>query len=143
MYMNQIYFGQGAYGVETAANTYFGKHVEDLDLAEAAMIAGIPKSPNYYNPKANPKAAKARQETVLSQMEKYNFITPEEHKKASEEKLEYKSLTSNPGSKSYFIDYCIQILIDKFGPDAVYKQGLKFTPPLTRPCRKPPNGPLP
>ena len=125
MYMNQIYFGQGAYGVETAANTYFGKHVEDLDLAEAAMIAGIPKSPNYYNPKANPKAAKARQETVLSQMEKYNFITPEEHKKASEEKLEYKSLTSNPGSKSYFIDYCIQILIDKFGPDAVYKQGLK------------------
>ena len=125
MYMNQIYFGQGSYGVETAANTYFGKHVEDLDLAEAAMIAGIPKSPNYFNPLANPKAAKERQETVLGQMEKYNFITPEQHKEAYAEKLTYKSLNTNPGSKSYFINYCIQILIDKFGPDAVYKQGLK------------------
>ncbi|MCH3951285.1 MAG: penicillin-binding protein 1A [Acidaminococcus sp.] len=125
MYMNQIYFGQGAYGVETAANTYFGKHVEDLDLAECAMLAGIPKSPNYYNPLSNPKAAKERQSTVLDQMEKYGFISAEQHKKAYEEKLTYKSLTTNPGSKSYFINYCIQILIDKFGPDAVYKQGLK------------------
>jgi penicillin-binding protein 1A len=125
MYMNQIYFGQGSYGVETAANTYFGKHVEDLDLAECAMIAGIPKSPNYYNPLANPKAAKERQETVLSQMEKYNFITAKQHKEAYDEKLQYKSLATNPGSKSYFINYCVQILIDKFGPDAVYKQGLK------------------
>jgi penicillin-binding protein 1A len=125
MYMNQIYFGQGCYGVETAANMYFGKHVEDLDLAECAMIAGIPKSPNYFNPLSNPKAAKARQETVLSQMEKYNFITADQHKAASSEKLEYKSLATNPGSKSYFINYCVQILIDKFGPDAVYKQGLK------------------
>lgn len=55
MYMNQIYFGQGAYGVETAANTYFGKHVEDLDLAQSAMIAGIPKSPNYYSPCPTPR----------------------------------------------------------------------------------------
>ncbi len=125
MYMNQIYFGQGAYGVETAANTYFSKHVEDLDLAQCAMIAGIPKSPNYYSPLANPKAAKERQKTVLEQMVKYNFITQEQMDKAYAEPLTYKSLNVNPGSKKYFIDYCIQLLVDKYGPDAVYKQGLK------------------
>ena len=125
MYMNQIYFGQGAYGVETAANTYFGKHVEDLDLAQSAMIAGIPKSPNYYSPLSNPKAAKARQKTVLEQMTKYGFITKEEADKAYAEPLTYKSLNESPGSKKYFIDYCIQLLVDKFGPDAVYKQGMK------------------
>lgn len=125
MYMNQIYFGQGAYGVETAANTYFGKHVQDLDLAQCAMIAGIPKSPNYFSPLANPKAAKERQQTVLDQMVKYGFITQEQADAAYAEPLTYKSLNDSPGSKKYFIDYCIQILVDKYGPDAVYKQGLK------------------
>ena len=125
MYMNQIYFGQGAYGVETAANTYFGKHVQDLNLAECAMIAGLPKSPNYYSPLSNPKAGAARQKTVLEQMYKYKFITKEQMDKALKTKLEYKSLTSSLGSKKYFVNYCIQLLIDKYGPDAVYKQGLK------------------
>ncbi|WP_337464947.1 penicillin-binding protein 1A [Acidaminococcus timonensis] len=125
MYMNQIYFGQGSYGVETAANTYFGKHVQDLDLAQCAMIAGIPKSPNYYSPLSNPKAAKERQKTVLEQMAKYGFITKEQADEAYAEPLTYKSLNESPGSKKYFIDYCIQLLVDKFGPDAVYKQGLK------------------
>lgn len=125
MYMNQIYFGQGAYGVETAANTYFGKHVQDLDLAQCAMIAGIPKSPNYYSPLSNPKAAKERQKTVLEQMTKYGFITKEQADEAYAEPLTYKSLNESPGSKKYFIDYVIQLLVDKFGPDAVYKQGLK------------------
>ena len=125
MYMNQIYFGQGAYGVETAANTYFGKHVEDLNLAECAMIAGIPKSPNYYSPLSNPKAAAERQKTVLEQMAKYGFITQDQAVKAENTKLTYKKLTTTLGSKKYFIDYCIQLLIDEYGPDAVYKQGLK------------------
>lgn len=125
MYMNQIYFGQGSYGVETAANTYFGKHVQDLDLAQCAMIAGIPKSPNYYSPLSNPKAAKERQKTVLEQMAKYGFITKEQADEAYAEPLTYKSLNESPGSKKYFIDYVIQLLVDKFGPDAVYKQGLK------------------
>ena len=125
MYLNQIYFGAGAYGVETAANTYFGKHVQDLNLAECAMLAGIPKSPNYYSPTANPKAAAARQKTVLEQMVKYGFINQAQMDKAEATKLVYKSLTTNLGSKKYFVDYCIQLLIDQYGPDAVYKQGLK------------------
>ncbi len=125
MYMNQIYFGQGAYGVETASNIYFGKHVEDLDLAQCAMLAGLPKSPNYYSPLTNPKAGKARQRVVLDQMTKYGFITKDQADKAYAEPLNYKSLNTAPGSKKYFIDYVIQMLVEKFGPDAVYKQGLK------------------
>ena len=75
MYLNRIYFGQGTYGVECASLYYFGKHVEDIDLAEAATLAAIPKSPNYYNPLENPKASKERQELVLDQMVKYGYIT--------------------------------------------------------------------
>ena len=74
MYVNHIYFGQGAYGVQTAAKVYFNKNAEDLSLAECAMLAGIPKSPNYYSPLNNLKAAKERQRTVLEQMVKYGYI---------------------------------------------------------------------
>ncbi len=126
MYMNQIYFGQGAYGVETAANRYFGKHVEDLDLAQCAMLAGIPKSPNYYSPIDNPKAGAERQKVVLSQMVKYGFITKEQSDKAAKEKLEYKNIVSDVGSTKYFLNYCVQLVMDQYGPDAVYKQGLKI-----------------
>lgn len=125
MYMNQIYFGQGAYGVETAANTYFGKHVEQLSLAECAMIAGLPKSPNYYSPITNPKAGAERQKIVLEQMVKYGFITQSQMDQALQHKLVYKSMTTSLGSKKYFVDYVTQLLIDQYGPDAVYKQGLK------------------
>lgn len=125
MYLNQIYFGQGSYGVETAANTYFGKHVQDLNLAECAMIAGLPKSPNYYSPISNPKAGAERQKTVLEQMVKYGFITQAQMDQALKTKLVYKRLATSLGSKKYFVDYCIQLLIDQYGPDAVYKQGLK------------------
>lgn len=125
MYLNQIYFGQGAYGVECAANKYFGKHVENLDLAESAMLAGLPKSPNYYSPIDNPKVGKERQLTVLNQMVKYNFITQEQADAAAAQKLVYKDIQSDLGSKKYFVSYCIQLLIDEYGPDAVYKGGLK------------------
>lgn len=74
LYLNQIYFGQGAYGVQSASIVYFNKNVEDLTLAECAMLAGIPKSPNYYSPFNNLKAATERQATVLDQMVKYEFI---------------------------------------------------------------------
>ena len=126
MYLNQIYFGRGAYGVESAANTYFGKHVEDLSLAECAMLAGLPKSPNYYSPINNPKAGADRQKIVLEQMAKYNFITKDQMNEALNQKLVYKNIVTELGLKKYFINYCIQILIDKYGPDAVYKQGMKI-----------------
>lgn len=87
MYLNQIYFGEGSYGVESASLTYFGKHVQDLDLAQAACLAAIPKSPNYFDPMENPKANKERRDLVLDQMVKYGHITQVEANKAKAEEL--------------------------------------------------------
>lgn len=129
LYLNQIYFGQGAYGVQSAAQVYFGKNVEDLSLAECAMLAGIPKSPNYYSPFNNLKAASERQATVLEQMVKYGYIDSSTAGKAQNTKLQ---LASRPVQSTtttiapYFIDYVTQLLIDKYGADAVYKDGLKI-----------------
>lgn len=127
LYLNQIYFGQGAYGVQSAAQIYFGKNVEDLSIAESAMLAGIPKSPNYYSPQSNLKAAKERQETVLEQMVKYGYLSQEASDKArkTEIKLAKRSIGSGV-TASYFVDYITQQLIDKYGADAVYKDGLKI-----------------
>lgn len=126
MYLNQIYFGQGAYGVESAALVYFDKHVDKLSLAECAMLAGLPKSPNYYSPFNNLKAAKERQEIVLDQMVKYNLISPSEAQKAKDEKIVLAtSQKKRTGVLDYFIDYVTQQLVDKYGADAVYKEGLK------------------
>ncbi len=127
LYLNQIYFGQGAYGVQSAAIVYFGKNVEDLTLSECAILAGIPKSPNYYSPLNNMKASKERQGVVLEQMVKYEYISPDMANKARnvEIKLAAKSNPANNTFASYFIDYVTQYLIDKYGADSVYKDGLK------------------
>lgn len=126
MYMNQIYFGRGAYGIQTAAHTYFGKDVGDLTLAECAMIAGLPKSPNYYSSSVN--EATARKNVVVGQMEKYGYITPsqaEEAKKASLD-IKQKSTSNTTNETAYFIDYVTQEIAQKYGDDALYKDGLKI-----------------
>lgn len=127
LYMNQIYFGQGAYGVQAAARTYFGKDVKDLTLNECAMLAGIPKSPNYYSPLNSLEAAKQRKAVVLDQMAKYGYISDSEANAAKKEELSIVK-TSNDGVKaaSYFVDYVLQLLVDKYGDDAIYKDGLKI-----------------
>jgi 1A family penicillin-binding protein len=89
LYLNEIYFGNLAYGVEAAAQTYFGKHARDLDLAECAMLAGLPQSPPYHNPFENPDNAKARQAVVLNLMVKHGYITADQARRAGEEKLYY------------------------------------------------------
>lgn len=127
MYLNQIYFGQGAYGIQSASRVYFGKDVGDLSLAQSAMLAGIPKSPNFFSPLSNFKEAKARQEVVLDQMVKYGFISPSEANAAKNEKIDVTShLKNNSKILDYYIDYVTQIVIDKFGADTVYKEGLKI-----------------
>jgi penicillin-binding protein 1A len=126
LYLNQIYFGQGAYGVQAAAWVYFGKNVENLNLAECAMLAGIPKSPNYFNPLNNLKAAKERQVVVLDQMVKYDFISQDTANKAKANELKVASRSPGSGGEAaYFVDYVTQQLIDRYGADAVYKDGLK------------------
>ncbi|MEG1160344.1 MAG: transglycosylase domain-containing protein, partial [Acidaminococcaceae bacterium] len=101
MYLNQIYFGQGSYGIESASLTYFGKHVQDLSLAQCAMLAGLPKSPNYYSPLDNPKAGAERQHIVLDQMAKYGFITQKQAQEAKNEKLVYSTSVNKNGSLKY------------------------------------------
>lgn len=128
LYLNQIYFGQGAYGVQAAAQIYFGKNAEDLGLPECAMLAGIPKSPNYYSPFNNFKASNERKSTVLDQMGKYGYIDTFTSRKAKTEEIKLIKHASNnePTVASYFIDYVTQQLIEKYGADAVYKEGLKI-----------------
>ena len=127
LYLNQIYFGQGAYGVQAAAKTYFGKNVEDLDLNECAMLAGIPKSPNYYSPFNNFNAAQERKEVVLDQMEKYGYINHATARKTTEEKPTLANKTqAKDTTGAYFIDYITQKVIDRYGADAIYKEGLKI-----------------
>ena len=126
-YLNQIYFGQGAYGVEAAAKTYFGKDVSALTLNECAMLAGIPKSPNYYSPFNNLEAARARRATVLEQMAKYHYISSSEASRLKKEDLKLaRPQAGDTTEAAYFIDYVVQGLIDKYGADAVYKSGLKI-----------------
>lgn len=127
MYLNQIYFGQGAYGIESASMYYFGKHVQDLSIAEAATLAAIPKSPNYFNPFENPQASKERKELVIDQMYKYGMIDEATSNAAKAQKLILR--TSNAGSsdsRSYFFDMIIQKVISEVGADALYKGGLKI-----------------
>ncbi len=128
MYLNQIYFGRGAYGVQAAAQTYFGKDVDQLDLSECAMLAGIPRSPNYYSPLNNLDAATQRKAEVLDQMVKYNYIDSATAEKTKNEplKLVAQKDTNAADSSSYFIDYITQEMIDRFGADMVYKEGLKI-----------------
>ncbi|WP_156443196.1 penicillin-binding protein 1A [Burkholderia sp. RF4-BP95] len=90
VYMNQIYLGQRAYGFASAARVYFGKDLKDITLAEAAMLAGLPKAPSAYNPVVNPKRAKVRQEYILQRMLELNFITREQYDEAVAQPLVVK-----------------------------------------------------
>lgn len=128
MYMNQIYFGQGAYGIQTASHVYFGKDVKDLDLAQCALLAGLPNSPNYYSPFRSVEAAKSRQSVVLDQMAKYGYISADEAAAAKEADLGLASpeASGTGGEASYFVSYVVQALVDKYDSDAIYKEGLRI-----------------
>ena len=129
MYMNQIYFGQGAYGVQSAAHVYFGKDVRDLTLAQCAMLAGLPQSPNYYSPFNNLEAGKKRQAVVLGQMVKYGYLTQDKADAAREADLGLvakQEQTHENNNASYFINYVIAQISEKYGDDAIYKDGLKI-----------------
>lgn len=129
MYMNQIYFGQGAYGVQSAAHVYFGKDASQLTLAQAALIAGLPQSPNYYSPFNDLEASKKRQAVVLGQMVKYGYITQEQADQARQADLGLvakQEQTHEKSNASYFINYVIAQVSEKYGDDAIYKDGLKI-----------------
>ena len=124
-YLNQIYFGQGAYGVGSAARSYFDKDIRALTLAESAFLAGLPKSPSKFSPFSAYELAKNRQEHVLARMEEVGFITAAEREAAAKEKLNFH----RPGSEHlapYFVEYVRQLLVAKYGESMVYKGGLQI-----------------
>jgi len=122
MYLNQVYFGNGAYGVESAARTYFGKHVEELTLSECAVMAGIPKSPNAYNPIVDVERAQRRKETVLARMQSEGYINAQEAEAAKAEPVQVRR--GEVQNAPYFTEYVRQQLAATYGDNAVYKGGL-------------------
>lgn len=128
MYMNQIYFGQGAYGIQTAAKTYFNKDVNELTLTQCAMLAGLPKSPNYYSPFNNLNEAKKCKNVVLDQMVKYGYVSAAEAEDAKNQDLGLSKSHQSKEADEYasFIDYVSQQVAKKYGDDALYKEGLKI-----------------
>ncbi len=127
-YLNTIYFGNGAYGIGMAARVYFDKHASDLTLAEAALLAGIPVNPTAYDPTANPTAAKARRDTVLTLMFGQGLITREQYDVAREAPLPSPDQVHLPGTRGpaqYFAEYVKSQLIPYYGSGKVFGGGLK------------------
>jgi penicillin-binding protein 1A len=106
-YLNRIYFGNGAYGIQTASQYYFGKNAKDLTLAESALLAGIVRSPNNYNPKQSEEVAKKRQELVLNTMVNYGKITQEEADQAKQEELQFREGSIATYNFPHFTDHVI------------------------------------
>ena len=140
LYVNQIFFGNNAYGVEAAARTYFAKHVQDLTVAEAALVAGLPQAPSKFNPYRNPTDARTRQLYVLEQMLDKGFITRAVYEQAKAEPLVYKSMPEPSWTvgawyleevRRQLIEFfkednvkALGLPIDIYGKDAVYQAGL-------------------
>lgn len=131
IYLNQIYLGQRAYGFAAAARIYFGKEIKGLTLAEMAMLAGLPKAPSSFNPVANPKRAKLRQQYVLRRMRELNFIDAGQYELALKEPMNVRRQIDNFIIKAdYVAEMARQIAVDAF-PDA-YTSGIKVVTTLTR-----------
>ena len=124
MYLNQVYFGHGSYGVEAAARTYFGKGVSELTVRESALIAGLPRAPTNYSPFERGEAAKRRREVVLRRMVEFGTIKDEEAKRLAKTDLGLIPPERRRTTGQYFIDYVQQTLEAKYGPDLVLKGGL-------------------
>ena len=124
LYLNQIYFGSGAYGVESAAQLFFGKPASQLDLAQCALMAGLPKAPSRYSPLINPDLAEKRRNLVLSIMRNQDLITNAQHRLASGEPVLSVSRSAPFGSAPYFVQYIKPLLEAAVGPSLLYKGGL-------------------
>ena len=124
-YLNQIPYGSNAYGVEAAAQTFFGKHAKDLTLAESALLAALPQASSYYSPfGSHTDELKARQEYILERMFKFSYITEEQYNQAKEEKLNF-SKAQGKFPAPHFVMYIKEYLEEKYGQDYIEQAGLK------------------
>lgn len=128
LYLNQIYYGSGAYGVQTASTVYFGKNVKDLSLAESALLAGLPQKPSAYSPYEDREAAIGRRNVVLNRMKTLRYITAVECEEAKQEPLKLAGLQPAGIARykaPWFVTYVIKELTSKYGADLVYRRGLR------------------
>jgi len=123
LYMNQIYLGQRAYGFAAASDTYFGKPLKDISVAEAAMLAGLPKAPSAYNPVRNPPRARLRQQYIIDRMFENGFITAEQRDTAKAEELRYRAKAPIPVHAEYAAEAARLLMQDQYGAEA-YSRGL-------------------
>jgi len=140
-YLNQINYGSGAYGVEAAAEVYFNKHVRQLDLAQCALLAGLPNRPNEFSPYNDIDAAEGQRNRVLDQMLKEHYITPPQYAQATKEKI--KLAGAKPVSQGsqifhapYFVNYVVDQIRRKYGPDYVTNGNLKIYTTLNWPMQQ-------
>ncbi len=130
LYLNTINFGRGAWGVETAARTYFDKSARDLGLAQSAILAGLIANPGRYNPQSSISNAKARQNYVLGRMETLGWITPQQRQDAYNEELEFRSRSNKIEEYNmapYFVSHLLfNDLLPKYGKDEVYSGGMQI-----------------
>lgn len=125
MYLNHIYLGSGAYGVQAAANRYFDRDLDELSVDQAALLAALPRAPNYYSPFNNPEAAEGRRNLVLQRMSQNHYLTEAEAREAASRPLETADPTAGRKTAApYFVEHVRRKLVEKFGEEAVYGEGL-------------------
>lgn len=135
LYLNYIYMGHGTYGIEAAAESYFGKSARYLTLAEASMLAVLPKSPRDYSPLLRFEKARERQDYVLSRMVEDGYITPEQKQEVKETPLEFRSVRPKEKIAPYFIENVRRYVQSKYGSNVLYKEGLKIYTTLDIPAQ--------
>src|SRR4030043_783984 len=126
LYLNQIYLGHGAYGVAAAAENYFGKSIEELNLAESALLAGLPQAPSKYSPLNHPDQARKRQQYVLYRMVELGFISDGQLGRALQMPLTFKEKQNFLTDKApNFVEVVRKYVEDKYGKEALYKKGFR------------------
>lgn len=124
IYMNQIFLGHRAYGFAAASEVYFGKPLKDISVAEAAMLAGLPKAPSAYNPISNPRRATVRQRYIIDRMLDNGFISEEQHLEAKAQKLRYRpQMSENSAHAEYVAEQARQMIFNQYGEET-YSRGL-------------------
>ncbi len=136
LYLNTIYYGHRATGIEVASEVYFGKHASELDVAEASLLAALPAAPSYFDPRLHPDRATARQEYVLDGMVKQRMISQDEADRAAAEKLSFAYQEQRATLAPHFVDYVFEELERLYGPSAIARGGFKVTTSLDLPVQQ-------
>jgi penicillin-binding protein 1A len=126
LYLNQIYLGEGVYGVEAASRSYFGRGVDELGLAEGALLAGLPKAPTRYSPRTHPDLAKGRQRYVLRRMVEAKFLSQAEADTAYAAKIVLAPPSTFRSKAAYFLEQVRMVLAEKYGTESLYRDGLRI-----------------